>query len=97
MPDESRLPTTSRVSVKLYRCTRCGHESKHSTNHWGDIYPTCDGCSWKNPMQPQTIMECLEPMPEGFRKPEPWKFVRLRDVADVVVQSTKSLTRREKP
>lgn len=79
-----RLPTTGPVSVKLYRCTRCGREEKHSTNHWGDIYPRCEGCSWKNPMDPSVVMECLEPMPNGYAKPEPWQKVRLGDVAKIV-------------
>lgn len=83
MSATERKPTTGKISVKLYRCTRCGREERRSTNHWGDIYPTCPGCSWKNPMQPQTTMECLEPMPEGYAKPEPWKFVRLGDVATI--------------
>ena len=78
-------PTTGRISAKQYRCTRCGHEETHSTNHWGDIYPRCSGCSWKNPLSPIVVMECLEPIPEGFAKPEPWRIVKLGDIATVVV------------
>ena len=82
MPDTQK-PTTGRYSQKMYRCTRCGHESLHGTNHWGEIYPTCPQCSWKNPMQPQATHKCLEPVPEGMGTPEPWTFVRLGDVAKV--------------
>ena len=73
------MPTTVKVSVKLYRCSRCGLESVHSTNHWGDIYSRCNGCSWKNPISPQVTMVCLESMPKGFTSPPNWKIVRLSD------------------
>lgn len=76
-------PTTGKVSSKLYRCTRCGHEEHHSTNHWGEIYPRCRNCSWKNPMDPMPVWECLEPMPEGYEKPAPWKKVKLGDICDI--------------
>ena len=78
------METTGKYSVKLYKCTRCGLEQKHGTNHWGEIYPTCRGCSWKNPRQPQVTMECLEAMPDGYSKPEPWKMVKLGDVAEII-------------
>lgn len=78
------MPTTGKYSVKEYRCTRCGHVSRIGTNHWGECYPSCSECSWKNPMQPMVAHECLEPMPEGFTKPKPWKIVKLGDVAEVV-------------
>jgi DNA-directed RNA polymerase subunit RPC12/RpoP len=72
------------TSQKMYRCTRCGHESLHGTNHWGEIYPTCPKCSWKNPMQPQCVHVYLEPVPEGLGVPTPWKFVKLGDVCQVI-------------
>ena len=73
-------PTTGKVSSKLYKCTRCGHESMISTNHWGEIYPRCSKCSWKNPMDPFVTHVCLEEMPPGYDKPEPWKKVKLGDL-----------------
>ena len=76
-------PTISRVSSKLYRCTRCGHKSEISTNHWGECYPTCKNCSWKNPMSPIVIHECLELCPETHDKPQPWRVVKLGDVARI--------------
>jgi len=77
-------PTTGKVSVKRYRCTRCGHEFTTSTNHWGEIYAPCDNCNWKHPIDGNPVSECLEPMPEGFEKPTPWKKVRLGDIMEVI-------------
>ncbi len=78
------MPTIGAISVKPYQCTRCGREEKHSTNHWGEIYPRCGGCSWKNPLDPAPVWKCLEAVPEGYAKPEPWKKMRLGDVAEVI-------------
>jgi hypothetical protein len=72
-------PTTGPRSVKEYKCTTCGAVEKHSTNHWGAIYPACRSCSWKNPMEGQ-VFECLEECPETHDKPEPWTKVALSDV-----------------
>lgn len=77
------MKTTGKISVKPYRCTECGHVSKFSTNHWGDIYPRCSSCGWKKPLQLSMVHECLEPMPEGFAKPAPWKSVCLGDIATI--------------
>lgn len=70
------MPTTGKVTRKRYKCRRCGTESDHSTNHWGAIYPRCNACSWKNPMDPTVVMDCLEPMPAGYDKPEEWTKVK---------------------
>jgi hypothetical protein len=53
-----------------------------STNHYGEFYDFCQ-CSWKSPMDPIKTFECLEPLPEGWARPEPWKKVRLGDVAEI--------------
>jgi DNA-directed RNA polymerase subunit RPC12/RpoP len=50
-----------KIEPKLYRCQRCGKEKTISTNHWGEVYERCEGCSWKNPMDPQGGSGCLEP------------------------------------
>ena len=76
-------PTTGKLSMKLYRCTRCNHESYHGTNHWGEIYPTCPRCSWKNPLQPQVPHECLEKCPKTHDLPAKWKMVRLGDICEI--------------
>ena len=76
-------PTTSKMSYKRYRCTACGHESEHQTNHYGQIYPRCTKCGWKRPMEMGQVHECLEPVPEGMGIPEPWTIVRLGDICDV--------------
>jgi len=79
------METIGKYSRKLYKCTRCGLEQEHGTNHWGDIYPSCKGCSWKNPLDPCPVMECQEKMPEGYKKPAKWKKVKLGDIADIIV------------
>lgn len=80
----TRKLTTGTYSVKRYRCTRCGYERCIGTNHWGECYPTCPHCSWKHPREPQAVHECLEPCPSTHDKPEPWKFVTLGDIAEIV-------------
>lgn len=72
--------TIGKVTHKLYKCVNCGHEQLQGTNHWGDIYPHCPKCQWKRPMEFGSRWECLEPIPEGYDKPEPWVTVKLGDV-----------------
>jgi len=72
--------TTGKYSYKLYRCTTCGLEKELGTNHWGECYPACSIC------RKQTVWECLEPLPEGYTRPDPWKFVKLGDVADILME-----------
>ena len=74
---------TGKYTYKNYKCTRCGNVEKQRSNHWGDIYPRCKECSWKNPMDPFSVWECLEPMPVGYEKPEPWVKVRLGDICKI--------------
>ena len=78
------MPITGKYTQKLYRCTRCGHEELHGTNHYGEIYPRCNNCSWRNPLQPQATHICLESLPEGWGTPEPWRFAKLGEVAKVL-------------
>lgn len=70
-------PTTGKYSHKPYKCTGCGTEKSQGTNHWGAIYPYCRRCC------KITVWECLEPVPEGYGVPEPWKIVKLGDIADI--------------
>jgi DNA-directed RNA polymerase subunit RPC12/RpoP len=77
------VKTTGKYSYKMYRCTRCGREQLQGTNHWGEIYTPCPVCSWKNPKEAAPTWVCLEPRPEGYGVPEPWKNVKLGDTADV--------------
>lgn len=74
------MQTTGKYSIKLYQCSRCGNKERYYTNHWGAIYTTCNECSWKNPLQPTSVWKCLELVPLGYTKPEPWAFVRLSDI-----------------
>ena len=80
----NKMKITGKISSKRYRCSECGHESNHSTNHYGQFYDRCPSCSWKSPMSPIKVFECLEPLPEGWGKPEPWKMVKLGDIAEIV-------------
>jgi hypothetical protein len=77
------LKTTGKYSMKRYRCTRCSRIEMHGTNHWGEFYDRCDGCSWKNPLDPIVTWECLEKMPKGYKKPEKWEKVKLGDIAKI--------------
>jgi hypothetical protein len=43
-----KSPKTYKVEHKPYRCTLCGHEQDISTNHYGNVYSQCKGCSWKS-------------------------------------------------
>lgn len=77
------MQITGRITAKRYRCTRCGAESTESTNHYGDFYPMRPRCcGWKHPLEAATF-ECLEPLPEGWARPEPWRKVRLGDLVKV--------------
>jgi hypothetical protein len=78
-----RLPTTSKYSVKKYKCTSCGYISNHGTNHYGQIYPRCRECGWNHPMEIGQVHVCLESVPEGMGVPAPWKTVKLGDICSV--------------
>jgi DNA-directed RNA polymerase subunit RPC12/RpoP len=77
------MKTTSAYSQKRYRCLDCGHERTVGTNHYGEIYDKCPQCGWKHPLQLGGRHECLEPVPEGMAKPEPWTTVKLGDIAEI--------------
>ncbi len=78
------MKTTGKYSQKLYRCTKCEHESLIGTNHWGECYPRCKSCGWKYPLEMGQIHICLEPIPEGYDTPEPWKMVKLGDICEII-------------
>lgn len=77
------LKITGRITPKMYKCTDCGYESMHSTNHYGEIYPRCKNCGWKHPLSSGQVHICLESLPEGWGIPEPWKIVKLGDIAEI--------------
>jgi DNA-directed RNA polymerase subunit RPC12/RpoP len=78
----SKLQTTGKYSHKQYRCCTCGHEHSVDTNHYGEVYSRCLSCGWKHPME-SGRHECIEPLPEGWSRPEPWKMVRLGDICEI--------------
>lgn len=80
---EQTKQVTSKYSMKKYRCKSCGFESMHGTNHYGEIYPKCRNCGWKRPFELSQVHECLESVPEGMGIPEPWKMVKLGDIAEI--------------
>ena len=73
-----KIKTTGKYSIKKYKCRSCGTKKETGTNHWGSIYPYCNNCN------SLSIWDCLDKMPEGYKKPEEWKIVRLGDVAEIV-------------
>lgn len=82
------MPTIGKYSYKDFKCRHCGHVKKIGTNHWGECYSlgnynSCPACGWKRPMD-VTIWDCIEPIPEGYTKPEPWKIVKLGDICEII-------------
>ena len=77
-------PTTGKYSMKPYECKRCGHKHQVGTNHWGETYGPCPNCQWKYPMEFGSTHVCLEPVPEGYGVPEPWRHARLGDLVEIV-------------
>jgi hypothetical protein len=78
------MKTTSAWSMKKYQCISCDHISLIGSNHYGEIYPKCIKCGWKNPMEMGQVHKCLEPVPSDMGVPEHWKLVKLGDVCDIV-------------
>ena len=72
------MKTTGKYSLKPYKCSGCGAEQEIGTNHWGECYPHCNFCN------KQTVWKCLAEVPEGYTTPEPWKFVKLGDICEIV-------------
>ena len=70
------MNTTGKYTHKKYKCTSCGHESMIGTNHYGECYPRCINCGWKHPRELGQVHVCLEPLPEDWEAPEPWKLVK---------------------
>jgi len=77
-------PTTGKYSIKPYECTRCGHQHKIGTNHWGETYGSCPNCQWKYPMEIGSTHKCLEPVPDGYDLPPKWTRVKLGDIAEII-------------
>ena len=72
-----KLKTTGKYSLKPYQCSSCGAEKEIGTNHWGECYPYCSIC------MEQTVWKCLDPVPEGYTTPKPWKTVKLSDILKI--------------
>ena len=81
----SKKLTTGKHSQKMYRCNRCGKRSLHETNHWGNIYSSCNDCSWKHPLQSQATHQCLEHCPDTHIPPVKWSMVSFGVMENVPV------------
>ena len=73
-------PTTGKITSKLYRCKRCGHEEHKSTNHYGECYSwgnfnTCPACP---PYTRPTTWVCAEPCPPDMDTPANWQTVTVK-------------------
>lgn len=75
-----RMRITGKITVKQYQCQTCKTVSKHSTNHYGEIYLNCNNCGAGE----IRVLECTELLPEGWSRPEPWKIVKLSEIAKIV-------------
>lgn len=71
------MKVVGKYSKKPYKCRECGSEKEIGTNHWGACYPFCTVCKM------QTPWDCLEPIPDGYKKPEEWKWVKLGNIAKI--------------
>jgi predicted nucleic acid-binding Zn ribbon protein len=78
------LQTTGKVSFKRYQCKDCGNIVELSTNHYGEIYPTCRKCGWKHPDSLGQVHTCLEPVPSGWSVPKPWTSIKLNDLIKIL-------------
>lgn len=79
-------PTTEKIRGKEYVCGSCGHKKVINTNHYGECYSfgNWNRCPKCPPMNLPTVWVCTESPPEHMDKPEPWKIVKLGDVATIV-------------
>jgi hypothetical protein len=79
-------PTTGKYCEKRYKCKECGHEKMIGTNHFGECYSlgNYNACPQCPPFKRPTTWVCAEPLPEGMGTPEPWKMVKLGDIAEIV-------------
>ena len=90
MPTASSKPTTGKVTTKRYRCAHCSAEHDVATNHYGEVYSRCpnSSCLSRRPSCNSTYQPprhvCLDELPQGMGRPEPWKVVKLGDVLEIV-------------
>jgi len=41
------VPVLLQMKYRPYTCAVCGHEQEIQTNHEGECFDFCKGCSWK--------------------------------------------------
>lgn len=73
---------TKMITEKRYKCSQCGHESKQTTNHYGETYSfgNFNCCPICPPYKRPTTWKCAESVPEGVTVPEPWTVATLSDL-----------------
>lgn len=59
-----------KITLKNYKCFTCFEESKHSTNHYGEIYSGCKNCGG-------SVLYCVESEAYQERDSLPRKWVRI--------------------
>jgi len=81
--DLAHTNTTGKYSQKRYRCTLwdCGVEYTTGTNHYGDIYGPCPECKMLTGERAHRSV-CIEPLPAGWERPQPWKRVLIKEITD---------------
>jgi len=79
------------IKFKKYKCSKCGFVKEIDTNHYGECYSwghsnTCPNCPpyAKYPEYGgSTTWKCMEKPPKPENVPEPWKKVKLGDIAEI--------------
>ncbi len=69
------MKTTGKYYAKKYKCTACGKEKDIKTNHYGNVYETCN-CGNAN-------WVCLKKCPKSMQKPADWQQVQIGDICNL--------------
>lgn len=81
MDESNQKPTTGKLTEKLYRCGECGHETRQTTNHYGETYSlgSYNACPKCPPYKRPTTWKCAEEPPAGMGVPAPWKKTTVKE------------------
>ena len=73
------------ISTKPYRCKECGHKIMQQTNHYGETYSlgSYSACPVCPPYKRPTTWIFDGVLPDGAWVPEPWRTVKLGDIATI--------------
>ncbi len=56
------------LSTKTYKCSKCEAEDNIETNHYGELYLTCNHC------RELTIWNCIDEVPDDAWVPTLWEY-----------------------